>query len=235
MSALGGLIGGAFSIGSSALSAKKNMELAKKQMKFQKYMSNTAYRRSMRDMRLAGLNPMLASRLGGASTPPGARADISYADPGPAITSALTGIQQRRNMSAQEKLTNEQLNTERYRQAQAGAETALAQQRAATDAALRQKVPADIAAVVSSTEGQRINNAKEAVGLPGAKAKGQVTDDIWDSVMEFYQNPAETSRKYWDRYKHLITSDEPLDPRSPAGRAKEVIKQWRPNLQWRNR
>ena len=32
-------------------------------------MSNTSYRRAVRDMRLAGINPILAARTGGASTP----------------------------------------------------------------------------------------------------------------------------------------------------------------------
>lgn len=60
-----GAIGGLF----RNQSAKK---AAKNQMAFQERMSNTAYQRGMADMRAAGLNPILASKLGPASSPVGA-------------------------------------------------------------------------------------------------------------------------------------------------------------------
>lgn len=45
---------------------------AKRQMEFQAEMSNTGYQRAMADMREAGLNPILAGKLGPASSPAGA-------------------------------------------------------------------------------------------------------------------------------------------------------------------
>lgn len=56
---------------------------------WQEHMSSTAYQRAVKDMREAGLNPILAFANGGASTPGGSAGTISGASMGLASSSAL--------------------------------------------------------------------------------------------------------------------------------------------------
>ena len=59
-----------------------NSAEAQKNRDWQEMMSNTTYQRAMADMKAAGLNPILAANLGGASTPGGAVGSIAGASMG---------------------------------------------------------------------------------------------------------------------------------------------------------
>jgi len=102
---IGAIIG---ALASSAVDSGVNIKLARENRQWQERMSNTAYQRSMKDMRLAGLNPMLAYRQGGAGSPN---------PPAPSIETkglATTAVQMR-SMLGDIKIKNAQARAESAR------------------------------------------------------------------------------------------------------------------------
>ncbi|WNK14707.1 MAG: DNA pilot protein [Microvirus sp.] len=96
------LLGGLFGASGQAATNAQQMSLAREQMQFQERMSNTAYQRSMADMRAAGLNPILAAGSGGASTPQGAMPNLG--NPGAALQAGITSAGQAAGAVAENKL-----------------------------------------------------------------------------------------------------------------------------------
>lgn len=115
LGALGGaLVGGVASLLGGERANVASAKMAREQMAFQERMSSTAYQRAVEDMRRAGINPMLAIKQGGASTPSGAMAMMRDVVT-PAVSSAVAV-----------KTTKEQLKLllEQQREAKATADMA---------------------------------------------------------------------------------------------------------------
>lgn len=75
-----------------------NRQIAQGQIDFQREMSNTAYQRAVADMKLSGINPMLAYMQGGASSPSGAQTSVSDVV-GPAVSSAIAASRLRSELA----------------------------------------------------------------------------------------------------------------------------------------
>lgn len=94
-------------------------QAAQRQMDFQAGMSDTSYQRQIADLKAAGINPMLVSRLGGASTPAGAMPQ--FVNPGFQAGQIFSGLQSSA-ASAQQAQTQENLSQSQIRQVEAAAD-----------------------------------------------------------------------------------------------------------------
>jgi len=96
--AIFGLIG-------SAIASGLSYKIAKENRAWQERMSNTAYQRGMKDMRLAGLNPILAYKQGGASSPAGSTSIVQ--DPTSSVVASYMAKKQA-DLVAQQEATSAQ-------------------------------------------------------------------------------------------------------------------------------
>jgi len=107
LSPIAPIIGGALGYIGGRQQNVASAEAAQRQMDFQREASDTSYQRQVADLRAAGINPMLVSKLGGASTPAGAMPQ--FVNPGAMAAQAYSAAQSS-GAAAQQAQTSENLS-----------------------------------------------------------------------------------------------------------------------------
>lgn len=156
------------SIASSAL----NYKLAKDQMKFQKKMSDTAHQREVKDLRAAGLNPILSAGGSGASTPSGALAHVE---------NPLEGLSKETLQAKMNKeeinAIREQVNTQKTQQDLNSANKV----KAMADAKLSTEQLKAVDSLVSLQKSQEKVNSAQAQALLYQNVGHKLDAEIWDT------------------------------------------------------
>ena len=122
----GGLLSGAGSLGSGMLNFGQQKQMQQRQFDFQERMSSTAHQREVKDLRAAGLNPILSAMNGsGASTPSGGMGAVNTPDYGASIREGVTAAAQLGRTKAETNFINQQAMTEQNKRENFDAQSAL--------------------------------------------------------------------------------------------------------------
>jgi len=160
-SILGGLIGSAGVADRNRMQMEQaqnatvaSKEMAYAQQLFQEGMSNTAYQRAMKDMKAAGLNPILAYQQGGASSPAGAMGQAAQAQ----LENEMEALGEGVSLAGQKAKDAESASLMREQNKQVGSQTDL--NKANADLAKTMEEKAKIDTVTSAAQASKLESEK---------------------------------------------------------------------------
>lgn len=187
-------------------SAKMTQQEAQRNRDFQKMMSDTAYQRAVKDMRAAGINPMLAYAQGGSSTPSGSMA--SYSNPLDTAAYTLNESESIRNLKQAQQ---SQIELNKSQAELNSSASALNESRKETEATTR---AVNAANVLESATRQQLNQAS---AQQAQQQTAKLVQDVLNSmrltdaqVENYIANTAKSLQEVEEIRRNVSKSDKEL-------------------------